>query len=210
MFNRLKIDDKMKNTILTVLFTCIRSPILAQSVADFDHTLGTFTDPRDGQVYNTITFKKQIGEAVVERTWFAENARYKVEDSYCYKDVDAYCEKFGRLYNYKAANEACPEGWHVPTIEEWNYLFTFFGGRHKAGKHLIEGQGSDMHMLYGGFAEPGHIFKDITVSGNWWDNELKGNDSAGIITMIKGSGEIYHLTIGDQHKLSCRCVKKHD
>ena len=176
----------------------------------FSHTTGSFTDPRDGQVYQTITFKKQHGEAVIERTWFAENVKYNVPGSYCYKDTDAYCEKFGRLYNYEGANKACPDGWHVPTINEWNHLFTFFGGRHKAGKYLIEGEASDMHMLYGGFGEPGHVFKDITVSGNWWDNELKGNNSAGIITMIKGSGEIYHEVIGNRHKLSCRCVKFHE
>jgi hypothetical protein len=65
-------------------------------------------------------------------------------------------------------------------------------------------------MLYGGFAEPGHVFKDISVSGNWWDNELKDEKSAGIITLIKGSKEIYHSVIGNSHKLSCRCVKFHE
>lgn len=199
----------MKNKLVALLvLTCSAFATFGQD--EFDHVMGTFTDPRDGQVYNTITFKKKIGDAVVERTWFAENARYDVEGSYCYKDTDAYCEKFGRLYNYAAANKACPEGWHVPTIDEWNYLFTFFGGVHKAGKYLLEGEASDMHMLHGGFAEPGHIFKDIGKSGNWWDNELKGKNSAGIITIIKGSGEIYHSVVGSKHKLSCRCVKKHE
>lgn len=207
---RQKLEIAMKKVLLLLVLALCSTALNGQAIEDFDHTLGTFTDPRDGQVYNTITFRKTFDEAVIERTWFAENARYEVEGSYCYKDTDAYCEKFGRLYNYAAANEACPDGWHVPTIKEWNYLFSFFGGRHEAGAHLIEGQGSDMHMLYGGFAEPGHRFKDITISGNWWDNELKGDKSAGIITMIKGSGEIYHTVIGNSHKLSCRCVKKHD
>ncbi|MEM6737124.1 MAG: FISUMP domain-containing protein [Bacteroidota bacterium] len=201
---------EMKPWIVTVLLCVISTSTSCQALVDFDHKLGKFIDLRDGQEYKTITFKKRMDDTVIERTWFAENVAYAVDNSYCYKDTEAYCEKFGRLYNYKAANEACPEGWHVPTITEWNYLFTFFGGRHEAGKHLIEGQESDMHMLYGGFAEPGHIFKDITISGNWWDNELKGNNSAGIITIIKDSGEIYHSVIGNNHKLSCRCVKKHD
>jgi uncharacterized protein (TIGR02145 family) len=189
----------------TAIFLC-----LVVNAQEFSHTTGSFTDPRDGQVYQTITFSKPSGNATIKRTWFAENARFKVEDSYCYKDTEAYCEKFGRLYNYEAANKACPNGWHVPTIEEWNYLFDFFGGKHKAGKYLFEGEASDMHMLYGGFAEPGHIFKDISVSGNWWDNEQKGDNKAGIITLIKGSSEIYHLVIGNNHKLSTRCVKFHE
>lgn len=190
---------------IVLLVTCIVS-----SAQKFDHTNGTFTDPRDGRVYQTITFQNKKGDATIQRTWFAENAKFVTKDSYCYKDTEAYCEKFGRLYNYEAANEACPDGWHVPTIKEWNHLFTFFGGRHEAGQHLFEGEASDMHMLYGGFGEPGHVFKDITVSGNWWDNELKGDSKAGIITLVKGSSEIYHLVIGNKHKLSTRCVKFHD
>jgi len=176
----------------------------------FGHTNGSFTDPRDGKTYETITFEKRIGDSSIKRTWYAENNRHFIEGSYCYKDEEAYCEVYGRLYNYAHAQDACPDGWHVPTIEEWEYLFTFFGGRHKAGKYLIKGGESDMHMQYGGFGEPGHIFKDIAASGNWWDNELKGANSAGIITLIKGSSEIYHEVIGSQHKLSCRCVQKHD
>ena len=199
----------MKRKVFFLALTALYSlDLLAQE--GFGHTIGTFTDPRDGQVYQTITFSKQVGDSTIERTWFAENIRYKVDGSYCYKDTDAYCEKFGRLYNYKAANEACPEGWHVPTITEWRHLFNFFGGQREAGKHLVEDAASDMHMLYGGFAEPGHLFKGIALSGNWWDNELKGNNSAGVITMIKNSKVISHEVIGNQHKLSCRCVKFHD
>lgn len=197
----------MKNTLILFILTC--SYTLYGQV--FTHRLGTYADPRDGQTYQTITFEKKIDSTTTRvRTWFAENARYKSEGSYCYNDTDAYCKKYGRLYHYEAAIEACPAGWHVPTLEEWNYLFSFFGGRHKAGAHLIEGQESDMNLLYGGFAEPGHLFKDITISGNWWDSESKSISTAGIITLIKGSSEIYHTVIGNSHKLSTRCVKKHE
>ncbi len=197
--------------IILLLVAASASVSLAQK--KFSHTNSTFTDPRDGETYETITFIKEYGDIKVERTWYAENVRYEVAGSYCYNDEVAYCKKYGRLYNYEEANQACPDGWHVPTITEWGHLFEFFGGRHKAGQYLISGGESDMHMLYGGFGEPGvedHIFKDIARSGNWWDNELKGENSAGIITIITGSGEIYHEVIGDKHKLSCRCVKFHD
>lgn len=200
----------MKLNKIYLLVGTITLSYFVHAQEGFDHSTGTFTDERDGYVYNTITFKQMFHGVWIERTWFAENVKYNVEGSYCYKDEGVYCEKFGRLYNYAGANKACPDGWHVPTITEWNYLFSFFGGRHEAGKHLIEGEGSDMHMLYGGFGEPGHHFKDITVSGNWWDNELKSKANAGIITLVKGSSEIYHEVIGDKHKLSTRCVKFHE
>lgn len=176
----------------------------------YEFTDGVFTDPRDGQVYKTITFKIEVDSAVfVDRTWFAENLNYAAKSSYCYRDEQAYCDRYGRLYNYRVASQSCPDGWHLPTITEWNHLFDNFGGKHKAGEVLIEGGGSNMHMLYGGFGEPGHVFKDITISGNWWDSERKGQETAGIITLEKGTGEIFHEVIGNYHRLSSRCVKFH-
>lgn len=176
----------------------------------FTHSAGTYLDERDGKEYKTITFTKLHHSEEITRTWFAENAQYAVEDSKCYNDIKEYCEEFGRLYNYEQANKACPEGWHVPTIHEWKHLFSFFGGRHHSGQFLVEGKESDMHMLYGGFGEPGNLFRHITRSGNWWDNELKDSRSAGIITLKEGSGEIFHSVVGDTHLLSTRCVKYHN
>jgi len=202
----------MKSVIyssLLLLAVLAGNELLAQE-QKYEFSDGTFTDPRDGQNYKTITFHREIEPGVkVSRTWLAENMNYPVKGSYCYTDEQAYCDKFGRLYNYKEAVAACPEGWHLPTITEWNNLFDHFGGRHEAGKVLIEGGGSNMHMLLGGFGEPGHRFMDITISGNWWDSELKGSESAGIITLEKGTGEIYHEVIGNYHRLSSRCVKFH-
>lgn len=202
----------MKKIVGTPIFVIFLGLIMvnAQNKKKFTHELGSFTDPRDNREYQTITFIKKQHSGTIERTWFAENARYEVDGSKCYNGVDVYCDKFGRLYNYEQANTACPEGWHVPTIHEWKHLFGFFGGWHHSGKFLIEGQESDMHMLFGGYGVPGGEFREITASGNWWDNELKDSNSAGIITLKKGSEDIFHSKIGDSHYLSTRCVKFHN
>jgi len=45
----------------------------------------------------------------------------------------------GALYNWYAVTNAagvCPTGWHVPTIAEWNALFTAVGGAPVAGGEL--------------------------------------------------------------------------
>lgn len=202
-----KITLSLLLLVVTTLAFCQPHPIKKKK---FSHTVGSYTDPRDGQVYKTITFSKEHHGATIERTWYAENVKYYVEGSMCYNDTKEYCDKFGRLYNYEQANKACPEGWHVPTIHEWKYLFHFFGGWNHSGQFLHEGKESDMHMLYGGFGEPGHLFRQLTVSGNWWDNELKDTNTAGIITLKKDDDKIYHSRVGDQHMLSCRCVKYHN
>ncbi len=74
----------------------------------------TFTDIRDSQVYRTM----KIGH---ER-WMAQNLNYKTDSSWCYDRRPENCTKYGRLYQWTAASNACPEGWHLPTGFEWGTI----------------------------------------------------------------------------------------
>lgn len=196
--------------LLLCLVTVVSTQAQHAKKKKFSHSLGTFTDTRDGREYKTITFTRQHHNSLIQRTWYAENVHYKVEGSMCYQDLKEYCDVFGRLYNYEQANLACPPGWHVPTIVEWKHLFAFFDGIHHAAKHLTQGKDSDMNMLFGGFATVGKEFEQAGSSGNWWDNELKDSNTAGIITLQNGSEQIYHSKVGDSYFLSTRCVKYHN
>jgi len=51
-----------------------------------------------------------------------------MEDSYCYDGKVENCKTYGRLYTWEAAQRACPEGWHLPSDEEWYHLAFHFGG----------------------------------------------------------------------------------
>lgn len=169
---------------------------------------GEMKDDRDGKTYKIVTIDIELeGGVSVKRTWMAENLAYEVEDSFCYKNEEAYCEAFGRLYTFKAAQEACPDGWHVPTIAEWQLLFQTFGGIHNAGIALQKGGESGLDLQLGGFGDPGRVFKNIGISGNYWDAEKKSDNTSGLISVQKGSKEIFHSVIGDWHRNSCRCVK---
>lgn len=71
---------------------------------------GEMTDGRDGQVYKTIV--------IDNLTWMAENLNFETANSYCFNDTAKYCATYGRLYTWAAAQDACPEGWHLATYDD--------------------------------------------------------------------------------------------
>jgi uncharacterized protein (TIGR02145 family) len=73
---------------------------------------GSFTDPRDGNQYATVTIGNKI--------WFRENLRYHTVTSFCpnFSKDSLACAK-GNYYLNSEVGKVCPPGWNVPTREDW-------------------------------------------------------------------------------------------
>ncbi|SHG34965.1 major paralogous domain-containing protein [Fibrobacter sp. UWCM] len=104
------------------------TPVEDLSSSSSEPAEGSFTDSRDGQTYKTV----KIGDQV----WMAENLNFETDSSYCYNDSAEYCAKYGRLYEWSAAMDACPSGWHLPDTAEWKTLLAAVGGDSIAGMKL--------------------------------------------------------------------------
>jgi len=102
---------------------------------------------------NIANYKtKQIGTQV----WMAENFNYDVPGSKCYNNKESNCAIYGRLYDWATAmalpascnstscsddikpkhQGICPQGWHIPSDEDWGVLIDFVGGASIAGTKL--------------------------------------------------------------------------
>lgn len=131
---------------------------------------GSFTDSRDGKTYKTV----KIGDQV----WMAENLNFETDSSYCYNDSAEYCAKYGRLYEWSAAMDACPSGWHLPDTAEWRMLLAAVGGDSIAGMKLksTSGWNSD------GNGTDDFGFTVLPAGG--WDNKMFEGEAAGFWSSV--------------------------
>ena len=180
-----------------------------------DGNTGTFTDPRDGKTYKTVKIGSQI--------WMAENLNYEFFDSYSVDDDPDNDEKYGRLYTWKAARVAYPDGWHIPSREEWDELEKFVadtlfrGDKDYVGYALKSkdgwkdgGNGSDAFgfgALPAGYRRSDGTFEGVFERADFWGSTEDGANFA--YYRYLGYG-VSGLGTGDSSRayaLSVRCVK---
>ena len=175
---------------------------------------GRVTDT-DGNKYRTV----KIGD----QWWMAENlkvSRYRdgsaIPDvtqnsqwtnistgAWSFYDNSASLGKtYGKLYNgYAVTNPRglCPEGWQVPTENEWSILLTYFGGSSEAGGKLKATRRwrqpntgatneSGFTALPGGYRGSDGSFRLIGSTGTWWST------TGGSAAMVASRGLTYHTT----------------
>lgn len=187
---------------------------------------GTFTDPRDGQTYNTV----EIGN----QEWFAENLNYETSNSWWYENNSANGDIYGRLYTWAAAMNGesssnsvpsgvqgvCPDGWHLPSDAEWTVLTDYLGGESVAGGKMKEAgtahwnapntgatNSSGFTALPGGYRYTYGDFLDLGSSGYWWSATEGSSVDAWRRRLRAGNGIVYRNFTSKGRAFSVRCVR---
>lgn len=179
----------------------------------YDLHIGTLTDSRDGQTYQTI----QMGSA----WWMAENLRYDAgEGSYCYENTDTKCVTYGKLYTWDAAMRACPAGWHVPSLMEFETMINGIGGTDIAGGKLKDYEKQLWREVNVGATN--EVGFNALPAGRRYDSGLfagAGYYAQFFASTEYNSTEAYNMTIGydytnvfiynykKSYAISVRCVK---
>ena len=170
------------------------------------------------QVYKKVTITMLDDHdwvnVVYSKTWMKENLKYDTEGSYCYKNTATNCDKYGKLYTWDAAKNACPDGWHLPSKEEWEDLFKSIGGIGSAGTTLKDSLVWNGMDLYGFSALPGGEFisnvsdyRYIGDNGAFWTSDADGKSNAYGVFFATDVNKAVIEVHSKNDLFSVRCIK---
>ena len=130
---------------------------------------------------------------------------------------------YGKLYNWYAVNDPrglAPQGWHIPTDEEWTTLKSLLGGELVAGGKM-KTTGTTRWTtpntsatnecgfagLPGGIRNTSGTFVDVGVSGYWWSaSEISSTDAWGRY-LLNFSGRLLENSLNKKNGFSVRCLR---
>ena len=205
-----------------------------------------FTDPRDGQTYNTV----QIGD----QCWMAENLNIGemingvddmtdngVFEKYCYNDEPVICDEYGGLYQWwetmqysttQGVQGICPEGWHIPTDDEWKILEGTVDSQYPVGDPIWNntgwrgfdagqklkstsgwnsgGNGTDdfgFTAIPGGYCDYKDDFENLGNIGGFWTSTENNIDNSWYRVLHEMSIQVYRKNFGNDYGFSVRCLK---
>ncbi len=160
------------------------------------------------------------------KLWMKENlhphmfARVPVVKGVAYNFKSDLDEVYGNLYTYEEAQKLCPQGWHLPTMEEWNDLFDYLGGLEIAGGEMKttdkwrspnEGatNNSGFSAVPAGGANNFNRFDGMGWAAHFWAAEPE-NGNAYVPSLMHDTAEVYVLSLPLNMKASVRYIKDAD
>jgi uncharacterized protein (TIGR02145 family) len=164
-----------------------------------------------------------IPEAKTDEEW--SKAGENGEPAWCYYNNNPdNGDRYGKLYNWYAVNDPrglAPEGWKIPSDEEWSRLADFLGGESVAGTKM---KSTDFWADYGGKSGNGTnesgfsglpggnrnvtgSFNYIGESGFWWSSTEYRANYAWFRYLFYGNGNVSRSNFSKRFGFSVRCLR---
>ena len=153
------------------------------------------------------------------KQWTTENLNVPIEPSYCYDNAEQNCRRYGRLYTWESALQACRTlsgGWRLPTNEEWRQLANHYGGLRQesadlgkaAYTALIAGGSSGFNAVFGGGrTDKSGEYQRMEAHGFYWSATASGPDHAWLYNFGKNGLSLNRHEDGEKlQAVSVRCV----
>jgi len=173
---------------------------------------------------NTLTNEIYDTVKIVNQTWMKKNLNIKMDSSWCYDNHTDSCAKYGRLYSWDAAMEACQSiGWSLPDTTDWNILMNAVGGFKvefywkDVGNKLkskngwdSDGNGTDEYSfsaVSGGMRDNNGFFSGVGGYGQWWTATKTGYVYY-FRAMSHDHDDVLDAYVDEGYGFSVRCVKK--
>ena len=193
---------------------------------------GTFVDPRDGFNYNWVRFNGL--DWTVEKSHFqtSENTYgvYVLNQTIGETSEETTARtiaKYGYLYNYEGALEAAPEGWRVPTDNDWKKLEEALGTStedadktdwrgQNAGTLMTQGKdGTGLSFQYSGYwtattSSFGSPYRLMGAYGFYWtatEDTSKGDAFSYYRKIVYNSPQVFRYSGDKKNMLSVRFVR---
>lgn len=226
-------------SLLAAALLTATAPLLTACGSDDDTTLptvtpaasGTFTDARDGNVYHYVTYGGL--------DWTVENARYDTgsdDTRTIYLTNEAIGDDagtatqqtlntYGYLYSWQGAQEAVPDGWRLPTDDDWKKLEMALGMTQQQadadgwrgsvqGTLMHQKEGTGLDMRYGGYMDGlstsfASKYYFIQAMGYFWTATPGDNSqsTAYCRKLMYNRQDVYRHTASVQSMMSVRFVR---
>jgi len=214
----------MKYFYLYIIFLFLFKNTISQTISDID-----------GNTYNTVIIGNQ--------TWMKENlktSRYLNGDTIKYISNTNQWQNntgaaytiynndftndsiYGKLYTWYAVTDprgVCPEGWKIPSDEDWTILTDFLGGSNIAGGKMKEAgnnhwqapntgadNNSGFTALPAGMRAFNGDFYHLGELTGWWSSTEYDQYYAWMRDVFYDS-QVLNRSLGKLVGFSCRCIK---
>jgi uncharacterized protein (TIGR02145 family) len=217
-------------TTVTTIHSCG-----SENVHNPDLVYSSMTD-QEGNLYKTIVIGTQ--------EWMAENLNTSIyvngdsiptnlddttwqnttDGAWAYYDNDtSYACPRGKLYNWYACADSrhlCPQGWHIPSQNDWTELTNSLGGQAIAGAKMKSfgtlywlssnteaDNSSGFSATSGGMRHRNGTYQLIGANGQWWSSTPFNATSAWNRLMTSDDIDVEVIASRKEYGFSVRCLR---